>query len=301
MASSRKPASARQALKKRQSVVPAKAGTHVFSGRTGPPPSRGRLPQTRGRLLQTPGRLLQTFPGAQAFLQENREKRIAVALSGGIDSVVLLHVLKEHPGVSAVHVHHGLSPNADAWAAFCRRLCKQWGVPLKISKVKVRRSGKGLEAAAREARYEAFRKLKADVIALAHHLDDQAETVLMNLLRGAGLRGAGGMRPLARFQGKVLARPLLEMPRKELEGYARLHGLQWIEDETNADETLARNFLRRRVGPLVETRFPQWKRSLARAARLFSEKDDRAARLLREYLASRNRKAPSEAKLVEML
>src|SRR4051812_10184779 len=243
----------------------------------------------------------QASASAQAFLHAQGKKRIAVALSGGLDSVVLLDLLKHHPGITAVHVHHGLSPNADAWATFCRRLCRQWGVPLKISKVKVRRSGKGLEAAAREARYEAFKELKADVIALAHHLDDQAETVLMNLLRGAGLRGAGGMRPLARFERKILARPLLEIPRKELESYARLHGLEWIEDESNADETLSRNFLRRRVGPLVETRFPQWKRALARAARLFSEKDDRAARLLREYLASRNLKAPSEAKLVEML
>ncbi len=243
----------------------------------------------------------QASASAQAFLQAHGVKRIAVALSGGIDSVVLLHLLKHHPGVTAIHVHHGLSPNADAWAAFCRRLCTQWSVPLSVFHVSVKKKGKGIEAAAREARYAAFGKLKADVIALAHHLDDQAETVLMNLLRGAGLRGAGGMRPLARFQGKMLARPLLEIPRKELEGYARLHGLQWIEDETNADETLARNFLRRRVGPLLETRFPQWKRSLARAARLFSEKDDRAARLLREYLASRNLKAPSEAKLVEML
>src|SRR4051812_22309695 len=351
MASSRKPASARQALKKRHSVVrakarkrhsvvrakagkrhsvvrakagkrhsvvpakagkrhsvvPAKAGTHVFN-RIGPPPSRGRpveareeVPQAQGRLLQARARLSQTFPGAQAFLQENRKKRIAVALSGGIDSVVLLHLLKDHPGVTAVHVHHSLSPNADAWAAFCRRLCKRWAVPLSVSQVSVKKKGKGLEAAAREARYAAFRTLKADVIALAHHLDDQAETVLMNLLRGAGLRGAGGMRPLARFEGKLLARPLLEVPRKDLESYARLHGLEWIEDETNADESLTRNFLRRRVGPLLETRFPQWRRSLARAARLFSEKDDRAARLLREYLASRNLKAPSEAKLVEML
>ncbi|MFL6565210.1 MAG: tRNA lysidine(34) synthetase TilS, partial [Burkholderiales bacterium] len=167
---------------------------------------------------------------AQAFLQAHGKKRIALALSGGLDSVVLLHLLKHHPGISAVHVHHGLSPNADAWATFCRRLCKQWGIPLKISKVKVRRSGKGLEAAAREARYAAFARLKVDVIALAHHLDDQAETVLMNLLRGAGLRGAGGMRPLARFEGKLLARPLLEIPRKDLESYARLHRLQWIED-----------------------------------------------------------------------
>lgn len=218
-----------------------------------------------------------------------------------MDSVVLLHLLKGHPGIRAIHVHHGLSPNADAWASFCRRLCRAWKVSLKVCKVKVQGRGKGLEAAAREARYQAFRKLEVDVIALAHHLDDQAETVLMNLLRGTGLRGAGGMRRVTPFEGKVLARPLLDVSRQELERHARLHGLAWIEDESNADETLTRNFVRRRLGPLIETRFPQWKRSLARAARLISEKDDRASRLLREYLAARGLKAPSEAKLVEML
>ena len=149
--------------------------------------------------------------------------------------------------------------------------------------------------------YAAFRKVNAEVIALAHQLDDQAETVLMNLLRGAGLRGASGMRALARFEGKRLARPLLEVSRAQIEDYARAHDLEWIEDESNADEALVRNFVRRRVGPLIETRFPHWKRALARAARLFSEKDDRAARLLREFLRSKNLKAPSEAKLVEML
>ena len=243
----------------------------------------------------------QPSASAQAFLQENRKQRIAVALSGGIDSVVLLHLLKQHPGITAIHVHHGLSPSADAWAAFCRRLCKKWDVPVSVSRVRVKKSGKGLEAAARAARYEVFKKLKVDVIALAHHLDDQAETVLMNLLRGAGLRGASGMPPLARFEGKLLARPLLEASRTEIEGYARAHRLAWVEDESNADEALTRNFVRRSVGPLLEKRFPHWKRALARAARLFSEKDDRGARLLREFLRSRNLKAPSEAKLLEML
>lgn len=236
-----------------------------------------------------------------AFLRAHPQSRIAVALSGGMDSVVLLHLLKDHAGLRAVHVHHGLSPNADAWAAFCRRLCRAWNISLTVRKVAVRKSGKGLEAAARAARYETFRKLKVDVIALAHHLDDQAETVLMNLLRGAGLRGAAGMRPLTPFEGKLLARPLLDVPREELERHARLHGLDWIEDESNADEALMRNFVRRRLGPLIETRFPQWKRSLARAARLFSEEDDRASRLLRDYLASKGLKAPSERKLLEML
>ena len=112
-------------------------------------------------------------------------KTVAVALSGGVDSVTLLHQLRDRGPVTAIHVHHGLSPNADAWAAFCRKLCNRWGVPLKVYRVKVFRAGEGLEAAARRARYEAFAEANADCIALAHNLDDQAETVLMNLLRGA--------------------------------------------------------------------------------------------------------------------
>src|SRR5256885_15704663 len=97
-------------------------------------------------------------------------ERIAVALSGGVDSVVLLHSLRERPGVFAVHVHHGLSPNADQWARFCTRLCKQWRVPLMVRRVKVTKRGKGLEAAAREARYAVFRKIRCDMLALAHNL-----------------------------------------------------------------------------------------------------------------------------------
>jgi tRNA(Ile)-lysidine synthase len=224
-----------------------------------------------------------------------------VALSGGVDSVVLLHRMRSRDGVRAIHVHHGLSPNADAWARFCRKLCKDWNVPLTIRKVRVARSGKGLEAAAREARYAAFAKEQAPVIALAHHLDDQAETVLMNLLRGAGLRGAGGMQPVSRLGGKRLVRPLLEVPREEILAYARAHRLEWVEDESNADENLTRNFVRRRLAPLIETRFPRWKQSLARAARHFSGKDDRAERMLRAYLRGKGLKAPSEARLVEML
>lgn len=228
-------------------------------------------------------------------------KRLAVALSGGIDSVSLLHFLKAKGPVSAIHVHHGLSPNADAWAAFCRQLCKRLGVPLKIKKVKVVKRNRGLEAAAREARYEAFAKVTADCIALAHNLDDQAETVLMNLLRGAGRRGARGMLPKSRFKGQTFIRPFLDVPRAAIRAYAEEHHLQWIEDESNADESLTRNFIRRRVAPLLDERFPAWKAALARAARHFSRQEAGAEDMLRKFLQAKGLRAPSEAKLVEML
>jgi tRNA(Ile)-lysidine synthase len=228
--------------------------------------------------------------------------RIAVGLSGGVDSVVLLHRLRgQGIPVAAIHVHHGLSPNADAWAAFCRRVCQRLGVPLTVRKVKVAKGGEGLEAAARVARYGVFSRAKSDCIALAHNLDDQAETVLMNLLRGAGLRGASGMAPRSRFGGKELWRPLLDVSRREILQYAKKHRLEWIEDESNADESLTRNFLRRRVGPLLETRYPKWRENLARAARHFARKQAGAEELLRQFLQARGLRAPSEARLVEML
>src|SRR5512147_2269249 len=169
-----------------------------------------------------------------------RGKRVAAGLSGGIDSVVLLHVLRGLAPrfgyrLSAVHVNHGLSPNAGDWEKFCRALCLELEVPFTALRVKVRKQRHGLEAAAREARRAALAKVRADAIALAHHLDDQAETVLLNLLRGAGPRGASAMPVAGRLGGKLLLRPLLEVPRREILAYARTHRLGWVEDESNRD------------------------------------------------------------------
>lgn len=235
-----------------------------------------------------------------------RGKRVAVGLSGGIDSVVLMHVLKglgRQFGyrLSAIHVNHGLSPNAGDWQKFCSALCLELGIPFKTLKVKVKRQGEGLEAAARAARRAAMLKQGVDAIAFGHHQGDQAETVLFNLLRGAGLEGASGMPALGQLGRKTLLRPLLDVSRAEIRSYASRHGLGWIEDESNDDEALTRNFLRKSVGPLLETRFPRWRENLARAARHFAGAELDAQRLLRAYLKGKGLRAPSEAKLVEML
>ncbi len=243
---------------------------------------------------------------AQLAALRLRGKRVAAGLSGGVDSVVLLHILHGLAPqfgyrLSAIHVNHGLSPNAGDWQRFCSALCLELGVPFKAVKVKVKKQRQGLEAAARAARRAAFAGVRADAVALAHHLDDQAETVLFNLLRGAGLAGASGMPVQGRLGRKLLLRPLLDVPRSAIRAYAAEHGLAWIEDESNADEALTRNFIRRRAGPLLESRFPRWRENLARAARHFSAADVDARGLLRAYLKEKGLRAPSEAKLVEML
>ncbi len=222
--------------------------------------------------------------------------RLVVGYSGGLDSTVLLHVLAALRGplgftLSALHVHHGLSANADAWAAHCRRTCAGLEVPLRVERVAVTRAGAGPEAAARAARYAAFAALDADGLALAHQRDDQAETVLLQLLRGGGPRGLAAM-PEARALGSGgprLIRPLLDMSRAELEAWGREHGLAWIEDESNRHTHLARNALRQEILPRLGQHFPDAVPALARAAAQFAE----AAALL-DALADLDAGAPGE-------
>jgi tRNA(Ile)-lysidine synthase len=209
-----------------------------------------------------------------------------VAFSGGLDSTVLLHLLASvpnRPALTAIHIHHGLQSVADTWPAHCQSLCDQLGVPLRIIRVRVA-GGASLEQAARQARYRAFDALlgAADVLFAAQHQDDQAETVLFRLLRGAGVRGLAAM-PRQRAQGQgILVRPLLDEPRAELLGYARGHELQWIEDPSNADTRFSRNYLRGEVLPIITARWPQAASSIVRAAAHLSE----AAQLLDELAAA---------------
>lgn len=204
--------------------------------------------------------------------------RICVGLSGGCDSVVLLHVLSRlglTDRLTAMHVDHGLSPHAAAWGDFCAEYCSRLAVPLRIVRVCVdSRGGQGVEAAARQARYAALADCQADVLLLAHHQGDQAETVLFNLLRGTGVVGASGM-PVERLAegGARLLRPLLGVSRSELEAYAREFGLGWVDDESNADVRFSRNFLRHEILPALRSRFPSVDASLALAGRHFAEAD----------------------------
>lgn len=185
-----------------------------------------------------------------------------------MDSVVLLHGLNcLFPGrVQAIHVHHGLSPNADAWAAFCQQFCEALGIPLRLERVRVLPSGAGTEAAAREARYGAYERLGPAVLCLAHHRQDQVETLLFNLCRGAGVHGLSAMAMERQRRSLKLLRPLLNKDRSELHAYALAHGLAWIEDESNQDLRFSRNYLRHQVLPALRRQFPQAEASAAKAA-----------------------------------
>lgn len=216
-----------------------------------------------------------------------------VALSGGLDSSVLLHLLArlrrhaELPPLFAIHIHHGLQAVADTWPAHCQALCDSLDVPLHIERVHVD-VGASVERAAREARYAALeRRLgEGDVLLTGQHRDDQAETLLFRLLRGAGVRGLAGMpasRPLGR--GRLL-RPLLRVSRAELEAYARQHQLSWVEDPSNADTGLARNFLRREVLPALARHWPQAGANLARSADHLREAEQLLGEMAEQDLAA---------------
>ena len=215
-------------------------------------------------------------------ISSNPSPTLLVAFSGGVDSCVLLHALAQakkprHFNLQAMHVHHGLSPNADAWTEFCAKTCAAYQVPLEVVKVKVEKNaGLGLEAAAREARYQALFAAGADYILLAHHQDDQAETLLLQLLRGAGLKGLSAM--ASQDADRRLLRPLLDISRVEIEAYAKAAQLAWIEDESNLDTHYDRNYCRHEVMPVLNARFTSASATLARSAAHIAE----AAALLDE-------------------
>lgn len=275
---------------------------------------------------------------AELCARSERSLDIAVGYSGGLDSTVLLDALTRLPShakwrLRAIHVNHGLSPDARSWQEHCASTCAERGVAFFGAEVTVSRAPRtSLEEEARRERYRILLACGADVVALAHHADDQAETILLQLLRGAGPHGLSAM-PRLRDEGEKpwTWRPLLELPRTMLAAYAHSAGLKYIEDESNDDLDLRRNFVRHRVLPLLAQAFPAPVKTLARAATLQAEtarlistiaRHDlqtvrlecaldrealagfsraRQSNMLREWIAQAGLRAPSAARLSALL
>lgn len=213
-------------------------------------------------------------------LQRDAERQgpVLVGFSGGLDSTVLLHALASQPavrarGLRAIHVDHGLHPQSPQWAQHCQNLCRHLHVALTVLPADITRHQLGPEGAARQARYAAFAATlqTGETLALAHHRDDQTETVLLRLLRGAGSAGLGGIPDQRRLGQGMLWRPLLAVSRASLRRYADAHALRWLDDPSNADSRFDRNFLRNEVLPLLRQRWPQADVALAHSARWLAE------------------------------
>jgi tRNA(Ile)-lysidine synthase len=294
-------------------------------------------------MTSRPSDLAILYASALAALPREAGQPIAIACSGGLDSSVLLHLAHATAGgapLFAFHIHHGLSPNADAWEAHCAAECARLGITFAARRVTLGDRKSGNEASARKARYAALGELCREhgvaLLLTAHHLDDQAETILLQLARGAGPAGLSGMdaqNTAAGLLGSddiVLARPLLQASRAQLEAYAGEHAITHIDDESNSDTRYARNALRHTVMPALAAAFPGYQERFARSAaharsaqRLLTELaeqdlqagladgsvgvdhlralgEDRRNNLLRHWFGVRGIRIPSAAWLAEM-
>ena len=292
-----------------------------------PHPSRSSLSSTENHLIKHLEGILRPLVQPQ--------QKLLLAFSGGLDSRVLLDLLVKLKPVlefelHAMHVHHGLSPNADKWSYFCIETCHDLGVPITVERVEVPRNNHlGIEATARKARYTVLNAAEADFILLAHHQDDQAETLLLQMLRGAGIKGLSAM--AEHDVERRYVRPLLNVSRAALFSFARQHNLQWVEDESNTDVAYDRNYLRHQILPVMEARFPAARKTLARTtshlaeayhlldelaeldakqciqgeqldlSTLASLSEPRARNLLRWWLSFHELAMPSSKRLQEML
>lgn len=213
---------------------------------------------SRTKTSFSPQTLLQSLSGLPAC------QRLLVGFSGGADSTALLLALNQLAGqiqtsLEAVHFNHGLQTRADDWQQHCQRFCQQHKIPLQVQQLCVQHNdGSSPEAAAREARYQVIAQLleKDDIYLTAHQADDQAETLFLNLLRGSGSQGLAGIPPLRVFAKGWLARPLLNFRREELEQYLNAEQVGWITDTSNQDQSMDRNYLRAKVFPDLEQRWP---------------------------------------------
>lgn len=220
---------------------------------------------------------------------EDEQFSFTVALSGGVDSVVLLHVMNALKAdiptlqLSAVYVNHGISDYADDWQQFCDDVCQQLAVPFTAVKVTIeQRNRTSLEELAREARYVALDKYsnKNSIVLLGQHLNDQLETFLLRLKRGSGLKGLASMRQTRKLtSGRLCFRPLLDVTRAQIEDFAQAFSLQHITDDSNSDERFERNFVRQQIVPALENKFSGFAKSASRSIAILQQQQD----LLDEY------------------
>lgn len=208
----------------------------------------------------------------------SKENICFVAYSGGLDSTVLLHFLKQqHYPVHAIHINHQLQSQSTQWAEHCVQQCKAWNIPCTVKTVDVNKQvGESLEAAAREARYAVFKEILAEntIICTAHHQDDQAETLLLQLLRGSGVAGLAAMPVNASLGKGYLVRPFLSVSRASLHEYAINQGLKWIEDPSNEKTEFDRNYIRHEVMPVLQKRWPGATQTLSRSAEHCAQASD---------------------------
>ncbi|WP_019276456.1 tRNA lysidine(34) synthetase TilS [Vibrio coralliilyticus] len=235
--------------------------------------------------------LYQTF---SSVIDQHRQPggKLVLALSGGLDSRVLLSLMarycREHQQEGlAVHVHHGLSSNADDWAEQCKQWCSEDGIPFNLERVTLEKHGKSIEESAREARYQALSKYvsKGDILLTGQHSDDQFETFLLALKRGSGPKGLSAMAQAMPFGEALLVRPLLAVSRSDVKAYAVAEQLQWVEDESNQDTRFDRNFIRHQVAPVISQRWPHFSQAVQRSAELCAEQEQLLDQLLTERLA----------------
>tara|TARA_Y100001956_G_C4125402_1_gene189775 strand:- start:2120 stop:3433 length:1314 start_codon:yes stop_codon:yes gene_type:complete len=213
--------------------------------------------------------------------------RIVLAFSGGVDSRVLLSLLAQYQQQTGrecltVHVHHGLSINADNWAERCKSWAFESGIPFVKEQVQLDLKGQSIEACAREARYQALSHhvQEGDILITGQHADDQLETFLLALKRGSGPKGLAAMAESKPFSQGQLVRPLLQARRYDIESYAHQHGLSWVEDESNQDIRFDRNYIRHQVSPVLEQRWPHFSQALHRSAQLCAEQEQLLDELL---------------------
>ncbi len=199
--------------------------------------------------------------------------KLTIAYSGGLDSHCLLHALANDAEykskLTAVHINHDLSANANAWQVHCAKICAHLNIPFRAIKVKLEDvAGESLESLARDARYRALAHFvdRNTALLTAQHQDDQAETLLLQLFRGAGIKGLAAMPKIKAFSAGWLVRPLLQTNRQTLQCYAKQQQLQWVEDESNYQQYFNRNYLRHTIMPLLKQRWPEVEKTIARSS-----------------------------------